>query len=135
MTMDDDNLDSDRWDKVEVGMLCGNELVVVQTYRGTAELLSDSRNPAEFRRTELISLDEARLFVELVATSVERERETFVDLWGRAVLTHLVSSFLPALEIGVTRFSGEEIVFNFLKGRRMGRPTFSQSKKSQNVFS
>jgi len=94
MTMDDDNLDADRWDKVEVGMLCGNELVVVQTYRGTAQLLSDSRIPADFHRREMISLDEARRFIELVATSVEREGETFVDLWGRAVLTPLGQQIL-----------------------------------------
>ena len=94
MTMDNGNLDADRWDKVEVGLVCGNELVVVQTYRGTAQLLSDSRNPSDFHRTELISLDEARQFIELVATSVEREGETFVDLWGKAVLTPLGQQIL-----------------------------------------
>ena len=67
---------------------------LIFTERGTAQLLSDSRNPADFHRTELISLDEARQFIELVATSVEREGETFVDLWGKAVLTPLGQQIL-----------------------------------------
>jgi hypothetical protein len=98
MTMDDDALDSDRWDKVEIGMLCGNEIVVGQIYRGTAQLLSDSRIPADFHRDEMISLDEARRFIELVATSVEREGETFVDLWGRSVLTPIGHQVLAGHE-------------------------------------
>lgn len=94
MKMDNDDLHSNRWDKVEVGMLCGNEVVVVQTYKGTAQHYSDSRSPADVHRSEKISLDEARRFIEITATSVERDGETFVDVWGRAVLTQLGQQIL-----------------------------------------
>jgi hypothetical protein len=46
----------------------------------------------------MISLDEARRFIELVATSVEREGETFVDLWGRSVLTTIGQQVLAGHE-------------------------------------
>ncbi len=94
MNMDNDNLDSSRWDTVEVGMLYGNEIVIVQTYRGTAQHYSDSRIPADVHRAELISLDEARKFIEIVATSVERDGETFVDVWGHATLSSLGQQIL-----------------------------------------
>ena len=94
MKMDDENLDSSRWDKVEVGLLCGNELVVVQTYRGTAAHYSDSRTPSDFHRLELISIDEAKRFISKVAASVERDGDSFVDVWGKAVLTNLGKQLL-----------------------------------------
>lgn len=94
MTMDSEDFNSSRWDKVEVGMLCGNEVVVVQAYKGTAQHYSDSRIPADVHRSEMISLDEARRFIEITATSVERDGETFVDVWGRAVLTQLGQQIL-----------------------------------------
>ena len=75
-------------------MLCGNEVVVVQTYKGTAQHYSDSRIPADVHRSEMISLDEARRFIEIAATSVERDGETFVDVWGRAVITQLGQQIL-----------------------------------------
>lgn len=96
MKMNDGNLDSDRWDKVEVGLLCGNELVVVQTYRGTAQIYSDTREPADVHRSELISLDDARRFVEAVATSIECNDGVFVDVWGRATLTPLGEQILAS---------------------------------------
>ena len=94
MKMDDENLDSSRWDKVEVGLLCGNELVVVQTFRGTAAHCSDSRIPSDFHRLELISIEEAKRFISIVATSVERDGDSFVDVWGKAVLTDLGKKLL-----------------------------------------
>jgi hypothetical protein len=96
MKMEDDNFDSSRWDKVEVGLLCGNELVVVQTYKGTAAHYSDSRNPSDFHRLQLISIDEAKRFISKVATSIERDGDSFVDVWGKAVLTNLGQQFLAS---------------------------------------
>ena len=89
MRMENDELASKRWDKVEIGMLCGNEVVVAQIYRGTAQHYSDSRVPADVHRNEMISIEEARRFIEFTATSVERDGETFVDVWGKAALTQL----------------------------------------------
>jgi hypothetical protein len=90
----DESLDPNRWDTVEVGLLCGNEVVVIQTYKGTAQHYSDSRVPADVHREELISIDEARRFIELTASSIERDGETFVDVWGKAVLTPLGQQIL-----------------------------------------
>jgi len=96
MKMEDDNLDSSRWDKVEVGLLCGNEMVVVQTYKGTAAHYSDSRNPSDFHRLQLISIDESKRFISKVATSIERDGDSFVDVWGKAILTNLGQQFLTS---------------------------------------
>lgn len=96
--MDDGNLDSDRWDKVEVCLFCGNELVVIQNYRGTAAHYSDTRNPPDVHRPESISGGEARHFLSKVATSLEWDGDSFVDVWGRAVMTPLGEQLLLGQE-------------------------------------
>lgn len=98
LKIDEENLDSNRWDKVEIGLLCGNEIVIIQTYKGTAQHYSDSRVPTDVHREDLISLDEARKFIELSATSIERDGETFVDIWGHATLTPLGQQILADQE-------------------------------------
>ena len=87
-----------RWENLEAAFLCGNEIVVFQTFKGAAQLYSDSRSPADHHRESPMTLSEARQFIERVGMSLEREGDEFVDVWGHAVLSKLGQSLLASTD-------------------------------------
>lgn len=65
MKIDEANLDSDRWDKVEVGFLCRNDVTTIQTCKRRAQRYPDSRVPADVHHEDLIPLNEAGKLMRL----------------------------------------------------------------------